>query len=72
MNIKVFLYAVNMQILVVGGAGSIGSVVIEELIKNKNINKIIVFDDLSTGFKESVPNKIDLVIHLAAKISVAE
>ena len=83
-----------MQILVVGGAGYIGSIVVEELIKDKNVNKIIVLDDLSTGFKESIPsnidfvlgsildkntldkvfkeNKIDLVIHLAAKTSVAE
>jgi len=36
-----------MQILVVGGAGSI---LIKELIKNKNINKIIIFDDLSNTF----------------------
>jgi UDP-glucose 4-epimerase len=88
------LYGVKMQILVVGGAGYIGSIVVEELIKDKNVNKIIVLDDLSTGFKESIPsnidfvlgsildkntldnvfkeNKIDLVIHLAAKTSVAE
>jgi UDP-glucose 4-epimerase len=80
-----------MTILVTGGAGYIGSIVVNRLIKK---HKIIVVDDLSSGFKQLVHpqakfikcnfldriklnnvfarNKIDLVIHLGAKIVVPE
>ncbi len=48
----------SKSILVIGGAGYIGSVVVEQLI-NQDYNVIIV-DDFSTGFQQSV--------HLKAKL----
>lgn len=41
-----------MNVLVVGGAGYIGSVVVEELVRGRH--SAIVFDDLSTGHKDAV------------------
>jgi len=80
-----------MKILITGGAGFIGSHLVEELSKN---NKIIVVDDLSTGYKKLISKKIkfykldinktltlkkiikkeniEIIIHLAAKISIQE
>ena len=48
-----------MNILVIGGAGYIGSVVVERLIKT---HKIVVLDDLSTGFKELVHKDAKFVL----------
>ena len=45
-----------MNILVTGGAGYIGSHVIELLVKNKT-NKVIVLDNLSTGYKILINKK---------------
>lgn len=81
------------NILVTGGAGYIGSHIVEELIK-KNFLKIFIVDDLSTGHKRLInkkatfikaninktqlikkiilKNKIDTIIHLAAKTIVTE
>lgn len=81
------------NILVTGGAGYIGSHIVEQLIK-KNAFKIFIVDDLSTGHKRLIhkkatfikeninktqlikniilKNKIDTIIHLAAKTIVAE
>ncbi|HEY7727095.1 MAG TPA: UDP-glucose 4-epimerase GalE [Candidatus Eisenbacteria bacterium] len=42
-----------MNVLVVGGAGYIGSVVAEELVRNRH--STIVLDDLSTGHRDAVP-----------------
>lgn len=42
-----------MNVLVVGGAGYIGSVVAEELVRSRH--SAIVLDDLSTGHKDAVP-----------------
>lgn len=42
-----------MNFLVVGGAGYIGSVVCEELIRARH--SVIVLDDLSTGHRDAVP-----------------
>ncbi len=41
-----------MNALVVGGAGYVGSVVVEELVRARH--SVIVFDDLSTGHKDAV------------------
>ena len=41
-----------MNILVTGGAGYIGSVVVEELVKNGH--DVVVYDNLSKGHRESV------------------
>lgn len=46
-----------MNILVIGGAGYIGSIFIEEIIKKKKNIKVIILDDLSTGFKENINPK---------------
>ena len=43
-----------MSVLVTGGAGYIGSHVVLELLKAPE--EPIVFDDLSTGFREAVPD----------------
>lgn len=42
-----------MNFLVVGGAGYIGSVVAEELVRGRH--SVLVLDDLSTGHKDAVP-----------------
>lgn len=49
-----------MKVLVVGGAGYIGSTFVEYLINNTNY-EVIVLDDLSTGFIESVHPKAKFV-----------
>jgi UDP-glucose 4-epimerase len=81
------------NILVTGGAGYIGSHIVEQLVK-KNFLKIFIVDDLSTGHKRLInkkatfikaninktqlikkiilKNKIDTIIHLAAKTIVTE
>lgn len=81
------------NILVTGGAGYIGSHIVEKLVK-KNFLKIFIVDDLSTGHKRLInkkatfikaninktqlikkiilKNKIDTIIHLAAKTIVTE
>ena len=41
-----------MNALVVGGAGYIGSVVVEELVRARH--SVIVLDDLSTGHRDAV------------------
>jgi len=41
-----------VNILVVGGAGYIGSVVVEELVRARHV--AVVFDDLSTGHQDAV------------------
>ena len=80
-----------MRILITGGAGYIGSHLIEELIK---YHKLFVVDNLSTGFESLIlkkikfykldirktlkikniieKEKIDTIIHLAAKLSLQE
>lgn len=52
------------RILCTGAAGFIGSNLVKELIKDKN-NKIVVFDNFSTGARENLPKGIDtLNIHV--------
>jgi UDP-glucose 4-epimerase len=48
-----------MRVLVTGGAGYIGSVVVEELIREKH--EPVVFDNLTEGHRESVPDPILLI-----------
>ena len=49
-----------MNILVIGGAGYIGSHVVYELLKNGN--KVTVFDNLSTGLKENLFSDSEFVL----------
>jgi UDP-glucuronate decarboxylase len=44
------------NILVTGGAGNVGSALIEKLIQNEN-NFVIILDDLSTGFRSKLPKE---------------
>jgi UDP-glucose 4-epimerase len=44
------------KILVTGGAGNVGSALIERLIENEN-NFVVIVDDLSTGFIEKLPTQ---------------
>ncbi len=49
-----------MKILIVGGAGYIGSHVVLEAVKAGH--EVVVFDDLSSGFKENVDDSIPFYI----------
>lgn len=48
-----------MRVLVTGGAGYIGSVVVEELLGDGH--EVVVFDNLSKGHSESVPQEATFV-----------
>lgn len=49
-----------MKVLVTGGAGYIGSHMVERLIENNN--EVVVFDNLSYGHKEAVSVNANLII----------
>ena len=49
-----------MKVLVTGGAGYIGSVVVEELLRAGN--QVVVLDNLSHGHREAVPKNAELVV----------
>ena len=44
----------NKKILVTGGAGFIGSNIVEELLKSEN--EVIILDDFFTGKSENIPS----------------
>lgn len=48
-----------MNILVTGGAGYIGSVVVEELLREGH--RVVVFDNLSKGHREAVDDRAHLI-----------
>ena len=54
-----------MNILITGGAGYIGSHIVERLINSKN--KIIIFDNLETGHKRLI-NKKQFLLKMILKI----
>lgn len=49
-----------MRVLVTGGAGYIGSVVVEALLARRH--DVVVLDDLSTGHADAVPEGVPLVV----------
>ena len=49
-----------MKILVTGGAGYIGSVIVDKLIERGD--QVIVYDNLSSGFKEAVPAAAQFIL----------
>ena len=49
----------NNNILVTGGAGYIGSHIVEQLIKNKE--KVIILDNLVTGYKKLINKKAKFI-----------
>src|SRR3954470_23103863 len=50
----------SMNVLVTGGAGYIGSVVSDELLKAGH--RVTVFDNLSHGYAEAVPQGAELIV----------
>jgi len=48
-----------MKILVTGGAGFIGSHIVELFLKNAH--EVVVMDNLTTGFRENVPDGVKLI-----------
>ncbi len=49
-----------MKVLVIGGAGYIGSHVVKELIKHEC--EVSVYDNLSTGSRSNIPKSVDFVL----------
>jgi UDP-glucose 4-epimerase len=48
-----------MRVLVTGGAGYIGSVVVEELIRDRH--EVVVYDNLAKGHREAVPDTAEFI-----------
>lgn len=53
------LFSRMKQALVTGGAGFIGSHMVEKLLKEGY--EVTIFDNLSTGLKENIPNKVTFI-----------
>jgi UDP-glucose 4-epimerase len=51
----------NINILITGGAGYIGSHIVEHLVNLNNNNKIIIIDNLETGFKRLINKKAKFI-----------
>lgn len=49
-----------MKVLITGGAGFIGSHLADDWLGSGD--EVVVFDDLSTGFREHVPDRAELVV----------
>tara|TARA_Y100001970_G_C14116199_1_gene793710 strand:- start:204 stop:1175 length:972 start_codon:yes stop_codon:yes gene_type:complete len=49
-----------MNIIVIGGAGYIGSHVVNELIENDHC--VTIFDNLSSGNKENIPENVEFIL----------
>jgi UDP-glucose 4-epimerase len=49
------------NILITGGAGYIGSHIVEQLIKSKKNTNIIILDNLVTGFKKLINKKAKFI-----------
>ena len=49
-----------LTVLVTGGAGYIGSVVVEHLVEIGY--KVIIIDDLRDGNKDSIPDSVEFLI----------
>ena len=49
-----------MNVFVTGGAGYIGSVCVEQLVRHGN--RVTVFDDLSQGHRAAVPHGVELIV----------
>ena len=58
-----------MIYVITGGAGFIGSHLVERLIKNQK-NKVIVIDNFSTGNRENIKNLINNIEIIKADISI--
>jgi UDP-glucose 4-epimerase len=52
----------NKTILVTGGAGHVGSHIVDELLK-KNVKKVIVYDSLSSGNVNNLPKDSRVELH---------
>nr|WP_319776226.1 UDP-glucose 4-epimerase GalE [uncultured Sphaerochaeta sp.] len=50
----------KLNILVIGGAGYIGSHIVADLVEEGH--SVIVFDNLSSGFKENIPDEVELIL----------
>jgi len=49
-----------MKIIVIGGAGYIGSHIVHDLVEQAH--EVTVFDNLSSGFRENLPNNVHFIL----------
>jgi UDP-glucose 4-epimerase len=60
----------DISVLVVGGAGYIGSHIVHDLVEQGY--KVLVLDNLSTGYRENVPDQAELIVGDLTSISDLE